>query len=289
MSPMPLPSTSTRARGIAGRPRGPCVFVSSTPVPSSMRNTRSGGSPTSRGQTRVPEQVAILAVDGQEVARAREVQHELEVFLARVPGHVHERVVLVEHLGAEPVERVDDAAHRALVAGDHARGDDHEVAALDLDVLVLAGRHQGQRRVRLALAPRREDDLPLPGSVTSSSSGASTPSGICEEPSVDGHVHVALHAHAEQRHPPAVRGRQREHLLDPMDVRGERGEDDAARRRARSGARRAWPTSISERRVARRGRRWWSRSRAASTPCSPSSAKRSVVGRLAVERAAGRA
>src|SRR4030095_4648375 len=111
------------------------------------------------GQARVAEEVAVLAVHRHEVPRPSEAQHQLEILLAGVPGDVDEGVVLVEDLGAAAVERVDHTAHGALVAGNDAGRDDDQVAPRDPHVLVLAGRHQAQRGVRLALAPRRGGHL----------------------------------------------------------------------------------------------------------------------------------
>src|SRR6185295_14209956 len=72
------------------------------------------------GQPRVPQQVPVLAVHRHEVPRPGEAQHQLEILLAGVAGDVDERVVLVEDLGPTTVQRVDQAAHGALVTGDDA-------------------------------------------------------------------------------------------------------------------------------------------------------------------------
>ncbi len=158
MSPMPLPSTSTRPAGkrpttrasVDGDLEAHAVLDDEDPL---------GGDAHAPGQARVAEQVPVLAVHGQEVARPRQVQHELEIFLAGVAGDVDEGVVLVEDLRPASIEAVDDAPHGALVARNDPRGQDHQIARLDLDVLVLAGGHEGEGRVGLALASRGEDHL----------------------------------------------------------------------------------------------------------------------------------
>ena len=141
-------------------------------------------------------------------------------------GDVHERVVLVQDLGAESIERVDHPADRALVAGDHARRDDHEVAPLDPHVLVLVGGHQRQRRVRLALASRRKNHLTLGGKLAEILELHQDVLGHTEVAHVGGDRHISLHAHPQQRDSPARASGEREHLLDAMDVRGEGGDDD---------------------------------------------------------------
>ena len=74
------------------------------------------------------EEVAVLAVHGHEVARARELEHVAEVILARVAGHVDEGHVFPEHLRAAAQQRVDDAPDHPLVAGDDPRREDDEIA-----------------------------------------------------------------------------------------------------------------------------------------------------------------
>src|SRR3972149_5427083 len=158
-APVPSTATATATRPSSARSwraRSPTAPMSPIPLPSPSPRPARG-----LGQARVAEQVPVLAVDRDEVARAREGQHALEVLLARVAGDVDEGVVLPEDLGAEPVERVDPPADRPLVARDHARRDDHEVARRDLHVLVLARGHERERGVRLALAAGREGHLPL--------------------------------------------------------------------------------------------------------------------------------
>ena len=66
------------------------------------------------------------------------------------------RVLLVEHLGAQPGEAVDRVVDAQLVPGDRLRRDDHRVAPLDLHGMV-AVRDPGQRGQRLSLAAGAED------------------------------------------------------------------------------------------------------------------------------------
>src|SRR5438128_836002 len=184
------------------------------------------------GEPRVAEQVSVLAVHRDEVARTREVQHQLQVLLASVAGDVDEGVVLVEDLGAQAIQGVDHAADRPLVARDYARRDDHEVAGLHLHVLVLGRGHERERRVGLALAPRREDHLARGlerGELLERHQEVGRDPEVAE---LGGDRDVLLHAHAEEGDPPPLGRGEREDLLDPVDVRRE-GRDDDAPGRAR--------------------------------------------------------
>ena len=186
--------------------------------------------PHALGQPRVPEQVAILAVHRHEVSRPGEAQHQLEILLAGVTGDVDEGVVLVEDLGAATVERVDHAADGALVAGDDTGRDDDQVARGDLHVLVLAGRHQGQRGVRLALAAGGEDHLLVRRQLDHRLQRLHQARRHAQVAEIGGDRDVLFHRASEQRHPATEALGQREHLLDAVDVRGERRQDDPARR-----------------------------------------------------------
>ena len=100
--------------------------------------------------------------------------------------------------------------------------------APDLEVLVLAGRHEGQRRVRLALAAGGEDHLAIGRQRRQLLEREERPLGDAEIAELRGQAHVGLHAPPEERDPAPERGGEVEDLLDPVDVRGEGGQDDAA-------------------------------------------------------------
>lgn len=104
------------------------------------------------GKTRMGTQVRGLTMDRQEVLGIDEREHELELLGTRMPRDVHERTVLVPHVGAYLGELVDDARDRLLVAGNGRGRDDDGIAALDFDGLVLPHRHARKGRQRLALA-----------------------------------------------------------------------------------------------------------------------------------------
>ena len=76
-----------------------------------------------------------------------------------MPRDVHRRDLLVQDLGSRLGELVDRVVDTELVAGDGLGGDDHRVAALDMDGGVIVVGDARQRRQRLALAAGAEDQL----------------------------------------------------------------------------------------------------------------------------------
>jgi len=103
---------------------------------------------------------------------------------------------------------------------------------------VLFGGHERQRRVRLGLAARREDHLATGGELAQLLERHQDAVGHTEVAEIGRDRHVPLHAHAQQGDAPARAGRQGEHLLDAVDVRGEGRDDDAPGRAVESRAER---------------------------------------------------
>src|SRR5258706_6072441 len=106
------------------------------------------------------------AVNGDEELRPRDVEHQLQLFLAGVPRHMHVSVFQVQDLGTAAIEVVDDVRDSSLVAGDRARGKDDHVAALYLDLFVLADGHARECGLWLALRSGGEDDHLVIGEVS---------------------------------------------------------------------------------------------------------------------------
>ena len=143
------------------------------------------------------------------------------------PGDVDERHVLPQDLGALAEELVDHARDRALVARDDPGGEDHEVPLADAQGLVLRGRHEGQGGVRLALASRGDDHLAVGRQRRQVLEGQERPVGDAEVAQLRGQAHVGLHAPPEERDLAPEGGGEVQDLLDAVDVRGERRDDDA--------------------------------------------------------------
>jgi hypothetical protein len=109
------------------------------------------------GELAVQVDALVVAVGGHHVARAHEVEHELQLLGVAVPGRVDRRVARRDDVAADVVEPVDRLVDGALVARDRRRREDDRVAAVQLDLRVVAVRHPPQRRQRLALGPGRDD------------------------------------------------------------------------------------------------------------------------------------
>ena len=116
------------------------------------------GNPHGPGQAGVLDEVAHLPVDGDEVAGPGEVQQELQLLLGGVPRGVDVRHLLVHHLGPQAVEVVDHRGDGPFVAGDELGGEDHQVAGLDVDLLVGLQGDAGQGAQGLSLAAGGDDD-----------------------------------------------------------------------------------------------------------------------------------
>ena len=185
--------------------------------------------PGQRGQPGVGPQVAPLAVHRHEVAGLDQVQHVEQLAGGRVPGDVHQRVAPVHDPCPQPGQLVDHPVHGGLVAGDQRGGEDHRVSLGHPDGVVAPG-HPGQRRHRLALGPGGEEhDLlrrQLLGlaHVHHQAAGDRRDVQVAE---VAGDPHVAHHGAADEGDLAPVRDRHLQHLLHPVHVAGETGDDDA--------------------------------------------------------------
>src|SRR5712691_923625 len=90
---------------------------------------------------RVAHEHPVLAVDRNEVLRSQDVEEQLELLLARVPGDVGPNARVVDDLRTQLEEVVDGAADELFVAGDGRRRHDDGVAVLHRDVPVVAEGH----------------------------------------------------------------------------------------------------------------------------------------------------
>src|ERR1017187_770914 len=104
------------------------------------------------GQAGVLGKLAELAMDGYEKPRPHQVEDQLHLLGAGVPGDVQRRAHRpVEHVGSAAGHMVDHAENGLLVARNDARAEHHRVAPVHRDVLVVVHGHARQRRHRLAL------------------------------------------------------------------------------------------------------------------------------------------
>ena len=117
------------------------------------------------GQFGVMNHVPILAVHRDEVLWSQQLVEGAQFALARVARGVDRLVTRVDHFGRGPVQIVDDATDRPLVAGNRMGTEDHRVVGADLQEPGVAARELGQGGERLALAAGA-DNADLAGRVT---------------------------------------------------------------------------------------------------------------------------
>src|SRR5699024_2126678 len=185
--------------------------------------------PGAPGQLGVGVQVLGLAVHRHDVLGAHDVVAVHELTGAGVPGDVHLGVALVDDVGAEIGELVDDPVDGVLVAGDQRAGHQHRVALADLDLVVAVG-HARERRHRLALrAGADQRDLVI-GHRLDLAEVDHQPLGDVQVAQIAGDLHVAHHRAAHEGDLAAVGVGGVEHLLDAVHVAGEAGDDDPPRR-----------------------------------------------------------
>ena len=177
-------------------------------------------------QLLVADEVPVLPVHRHEEGGTDQGEHQLQFLLTRMPRRVHLRAV--DHFGALTVELVDRAADHRLVAGDGGRGKHHRIAGGDRDHAVRARGHARQRGERLALASRGQDrHLPRlqPADLVERHQG---PPRDRERLQLRGDGDGVHHAPARQGDLAAVLGGGAEDLRQPVDVAGERRDQDPA-------------------------------------------------------------
>ncbi len=179
----------------------------------------------------MPGELPVLPVYRHEVARPDQRQHELQLFLAAVPGHVDVLDPLVDDLGAAPGDVVHHPADGLLVARDLPRREHHDVVGLELDVAVVVDGDPRQRRLRLALRPGADaDDVLRRGSCARRCRGSARPAGIRRYPSRCAISEFSMTPAADERDPAIELRREIDQDLHPVDARREHRDDDLARR-----------------------------------------------------------
>ena len=182
--------------------------------------------PDGLGELAVQHQPLVVAVDGHDVARPREVEHQLDLLLEAVARGVDRGVARRHHVGADVVEPVDRLVDRALVARDRRRGEDDRVALAQLDLRVVAVGHPPQRGERLALGARGDDDDLLRRVVVDLAQRHEHALGHGDVAQRAPDVDVLAHRAPDERHLAVERRRRVDDLLDAVDVRGEAGDHD---------------------------------------------------------------
>ena len=134
---------------------------------------------------------------------------------------------LTEFVGhaADLGQRVHDAVHGFLVAGDERGRQDDQVVGGDRDAAVLAARHPRQRRHRFALGAGGDQYHLLGRHLLGDGDVDDVAVFDMQEAQFLGDAHVADHRPADEGHPPAQCHRGVDDLLHPVDVGGEAGDD----------------------------------------------------------------
>ena len=172
------------------------------------------------GDLAVGDEVAGLAVHRHGVERLEDVVAVEELAGGGVAGDVDLGVALVDDVGAELEQAVDDAEDGVLVARDQAGGEDDGVALADDDAVVAVG-HAGQGRHRLALGAGGHQHHAVVRQVVDVLDVDEDARRHFEVAELRGDGHVADHRAADEGHLAVVVRGGVEDLLDAVHVRGE--------------------------------------------------------------------
>jgi len=179
---------------------------------------------------RMPEEMAVFAVDGDEIARLDELENELLFFLAGVPGDMDDTggiVVVNESAAAEHV--VEHAVDGLFVAGDDARGEDDGVVFLDGNKAVIVHGDAGERGHRLGLRAAGENDDAARVKAANILRADDHAVGNLEIAERVGDFDVIDHAAADKGDFAVNAPSDVNDLLDAVHRGSEAGENDAAR------------------------------------------------------------
>jgi len=172
-------------------------------------------------------QVAILTMDRDEIPGAHRIDHGFQFLPIGMARHVDVPHLFMNYLGSLPVQVVDDVLDGALIAGNEPGRKNNGVPRLDLEFLVVVECHSAQSAHGLSLAAGAQHDDLVSGQVAhrvridevlvTDMEVAELPGDardVDHGPSGDDDLASAGHGGVAD-------------LLDAMDVRGERGDDDA--------------------------------------------------------------
>src|ERR1700716_645339 len=181
---------------------------------------------------RVLVELAVLAMHGDEVARAHRVDHFPQLVPLSVTGYMNLADLRIKDVSSVAVEVVHGLLHHALVARDRSRRDDDPVAPKHVHHRMTLGCKTSQRGHRLALAAGGQQQqlgrrdlvgvLELHGEAF----------GHLEEAKLAGGLEVRLQASAHYCDLAFELHRHADEMLDAVDVGREVGDHDATRRSA---------------------------------------------------------
>ena len=164
----------------------------------------------------------VFAMQRDEIPRPHQVQNQLQLFHARVPGNVYRRIHrTINQIRPTLGHVVHHPVNRFLIARNNTRTQHHRVAALHRQALVLIHRHARQSRHRFALRSRnhhahlsrrrRHNVLRAKQNVVRNR----------QQPKIVGNLGHVVHAAAQERHLAPELGRKIQNLLQPVNRRTE--------------------------------------------------------------------
>ncbi len=174
----------------------------------------------------------ILAVDGHEVTWLGEVEHQLLIFLTAVPRDMHMGKEMVVHIRPSAEKVVNGAVDQLLVAGDGVGGENHRIAAAQVDLSMFAPGHTHQRRSRLPLTAGAHDGDLFIGQPIHLLRCQQLLGINVQIAQTAGHATVLDHATANETHPPTMAAGSDDHLLHTGDVGSKGGNDHPSLRLA---------------------------------------------------------
>src|SRR6202158_504698 len=175
----------------------------------------------------VQQELAVLAVDRNEVARPRRVEHLAQLVPLRVTCYVHVAHLRVEDASAVAVQVVDSLVEHSLVTRNRPRRDHDPIASQCIDEWMALRRKPCERRHRLALAARGGQQQ-LRGRDVGDGLQRYWPAlPNFAQGKLARRLEVRLEAAADHSNLPLELRRQADQVLDPVDVGGEVGHHDA--------------------------------------------------------------
>ena len=174
-------------------------------------------------------ELAQLPVDGDEVTGPHRLEHPPLLPPRRMARDVEPGLdagVQYSRPGGE--HRVDERAHRALVARHRTGAEEHRVPALDAQALALGLEELGQRGPRLSLGARCKDAQVVGQQPLRFLHRAEQTLGELEASRPPGRLHVPLQAPPGEDQPPPGAMADLDDVLHPVQVRGEESDQHAA-------------------------------------------------------------
>ena len=181
----------------------------------------------------VAEKLAVFPVNGDEVLRADQIEHQLLLFLAAVAGDVNRpRAVVVIDQGAAAEHVVEHPENRFFIPRNNARRKDDGVALVHAQQTVIVHGDARKRRHGLGLAATDQDDELLGIKRFQVLRADHHAVGNPQTAQAVGNFHVIHHAASDKAHFAAHAGGDVHHLLDARNGRGKARHDHFSRGRA---------------------------------------------------------